>query len=183
MEEVLGFTQRIYPIVVVSRLRSTTFLGRCSFSGVRQSGTLRGSGGIDSSERDWFARPQSLSSTVSVFRKLSRLETALSHHDQLLGVCGSASRRERFRLLFRSKEEGYPLQIARGALLMEAERREDVALSVRLVESLARSVRSLWHLLERNRYALDYIKAVTEVEAKRPLHRKATRCVQVSLWR
>ena len=29
---------------------------RCSFAGVRQSGTLRGSGGRDSSERDWFAR-------------------------------------------------------------------------------------------------------------------------------
>ena len=58
--------------------------------------------------------PGSLSSAVGIFRKLSRLETALSHHDQLLGVCGSASRRERFRLQIRSKEEGYPLQIAYG---------------------------------------------------------------------
>ena len=38
---------------------------------------------------------ESLSSAVGTFRKLSRLETALSLHDQLLGVCGSAPRRER----------------------------------------------------------------------------------------
>ena len=126
--------------------------------------------------------PESLSSAVSIFRKLSHLQTALSLHDQLLGVCGSAPRRERFRLQF-SKEEGYPLQIACGALLMEAERREDVALSVRLFESLARSVRSAWRLLEHIRYALDYIQAVTEVEAKRPLHKNAPRCFQVSSWR
>ena len=37
---------------------------------------------------------ESLSSAVGIFRKLSRLETALSLRDQLLGVC-SASRRER----------------------------------------------------------------------------------------
>ena len=120
--------------------------------------------------------PESLSSAVSIFRKLSRLETALSLHDQLLGVCGSAPRREPFRLQFSE-------QIACGALLMEAERREDVALSVCLFESLARSVRSAWRLLEHNRYALDYIQAVTEVEAKRPLHKNAPRCFQVSLWR
>ena len=119
----------------------------------------------------------------SIFRKLSRLQTALSLHDQLLGVCGSAPRRERFRLQLRSKEEGCPLQIANGTLLMEAERHEDVALSVRLFESLARSVRSAWRLPEHNSYALEFIKAVTEVEAEMPLHRKAPGSCRESSWR
>ena len=66
---------------------------------------------------------------------------------------------------------------------MEAERHEDVALSVRLFESLARSVRAAWRLPEHNCYALDFMKAVTEVEAKMPLHRKAVGGFRESSWR
>jgi len=56
-----------------------------------------------------------------------------------------------------------------------------VVLSARLFESLARSVRSAWRLPEYNRYAWDFIKAVTEVEAKRPLQRFSQRCGDTEL--
>jgi len=54
----------------------------------------------------------------------------------------TTARRERFRLKFRSREDGFPLQLSYGQLLMESERRGDAALTAQLFVAMASEARS-----------------------------------------